>query len=137
MNLQKVCEYLNKDREAHMAAHGKWHLDPGKLEAALKRGGLCVKKPASKLKVVGKFTLPDWTNHKAKKITGKVIQEHNGVSIMFTGHGTCAMSAGFGTPIFIENEKGVVSIYVWSDINEEDCTHEITLENARESKRVE
>lgn len=136
MNLQKVCAYLNKDREAHMATHGKWHLDPGKLEAALKRGGLRAKKPASKPKIVGKFVLPDWTERKAKKITGKVIQERTGVSIMFTGHGTCAMSAGFGTPIFIENEKGVVSVYVWSDIDEEDYTHKITLENARESKRV-
>lgn len=39
MNLQKVCDYLNDDREAHVTAHGRWHLDPGKLQVALEAGG--------------------------------------------------------------------------------------------------
>lgn len=30
----KATAYLEKDRKAHIAAHGSWHLDSGKLEAA-------------------------------------------------------------------------------------------------------
>lgn len=30
----RACEYLEKDRKAHLRAHGSWHLDTGKLETA-------------------------------------------------------------------------------------------------------
>ena len=37
--LQRICNYLNQDREGHMKAHGDWQLDPGKLQAALDETG--------------------------------------------------------------------------------------------------
>jgi len=33
--IQKACDYLNQDKDMHIAAHGKWNLDPGKLLMAL------------------------------------------------------------------------------------------------------
>jgi hypothetical protein len=29
--LHRACDQLNADREAHVKAHGSWHLDAGKL----------------------------------------------------------------------------------------------------------
>lgn len=81
--------------------------------------------------------MPDWTNPKAKKIAGKVVQERRGVSIELSGHGTCNMGAGFGSPIFIENERGIVSVYVWDDINQEEYSQKVSLDGAQESRRIE
>lgn len=38
--LHVACRYLNEDKAAHEAAGHKWHIDPGKLEAALSEGGI-------------------------------------------------------------------------------------------------
>lgn len=39
--LHAACEYLNKDKDAHLAApHAKWNIDPGKLLTALEAGGI-------------------------------------------------------------------------------------------------
>ena len=33
--IRGLVEYLEKDRQSHMMAHGSWHLDYGKMVAAL------------------------------------------------------------------------------------------------------
>ena len=55
--------------------------------------------------------------------------------ISFKGYGDAGSSDGYGSQVSIEIDKGELVIRVWSDINQEDRTHAISLKNALESKR--
>ena len=66
------------------------------------------------------------------------IETHNGqIFINADGYGDYCSMNGKGNPIIIELANGVLRVVVWSDINKEDHTHIITLENAKESNRIE
>ena len=52
------------------------------------------------------------------------------------GHGDCTSQDGYGFPIKIEYYEGSVRVVVWGDINSEDPTANMRLDNAHESKRL-
>jgi len=55
------------------------------------------------------------------------------ISIGFEGYGEKTALPGYVRPIRIEKVDGKLRLLVWSDINEEDFTHDISLEGAREN----
>ena len=57
-----------------------------------------------------------------------------GFSIRFEGYGDCATIAGEGgTPLHILFENGKLMLYCYADINQEEPTHVIDLEGARDA----
>jgi hypothetical protein len=51
------------------------------------------------------------------------------------GYGDCGTEDGFGCPVIIEYYEGSIRVVVWGDINSEDPTVNVKLDNAHESKR--
>jgi len=82
------------------------------------------------------FRLVDVMDEKGKL---HVKVEGNGDVILIRpkGYGDNCSQNGHGTPILIELQNGVPTVYIWADINKEDFTHKITLKNAAEDKREE
>jgi len=60
----------------------------------------------------------------------------NLVMIGAGGYGENTAEDGDGFPIVIEYHEGQFRVLVWSDINDEEPTHVISLEKARDSARV-
>jgi hypothetical protein len=58
---------------------------------------------------------------------------NGGIGLRFDGYGDFCSIAGEDTPILIEIRDGIPYVIIWSDINQEDPTHVISLENAHES----
>lgn len=58
-----------------------------------------------------------------------------GIYIHADGYGEKTAPDGKGEPILIELHQGSLKVYVWGDINEEDPTHIINMDDARESNR--
>ena len=67
----------------------------------------------------------------------KLVADRQGVSIEAKGFGDCGSADGHGSPIFLELYQGSLRLLVWTDINSEDPTHIITLDGAREDRRIE
>lgn len=65
----------------------------------------------------------------------KVELRPNGISICPKGYGDATSQDGYGSPILIEFWGGELRVVLWSNINEEDPTHTISMERARESNR--
>ena len=61
----------------------------------------------------------------------------NGILVAVQGYGDMPSPDGQGQPILIEKYNGELRVVIWSDINQEDPTHIISLEGAREDKRLE
>lgn len=59
----------------------------------------------------------------------------HGVEISAVGYGDKITKPGYGVPVVLEFYKGELRVVIWSDINQEDPTHIISLANARESNR--
>lgn len=78
------------------------------------------------------FADDDWTGEK-RKVRIKIIDGL--VFIQPEGHGVACSSEGEGFPIVVEWYNDKPRIHVWEDINSEDATHRITLENSSEIKR--
>jgi hypothetical protein len=53
------------------------------------------------------------------------------------GYGDKPSDDGDGWPVLIENRNGVPHVVIWADINQEDPTHVISLDEAAESNRKE
>ena len=51
------------------------------------------------------------------------------------GYGDCNSQEGKGIIACFASDEDELKLYVWSDINQEDPTHIINLENAREGNR--
>ena len=65
-----------------------------------------------------------------------IVEGQNGkLEIRIKGYGDYYSDDDAGTPILLEVNNGVVQLVVWSDINQQDPTHVIKLEDAREDKR--
>lgn len=62
--------------------------------------------------------------------------DEHGMNLAFAGYGDHVSADGFGRPVFIELHDGKLTIHVWTDIREEDTTHVLSLEDARESRRL-
>ena len=64
------------------------------------------------------------------------IQAINGMlTIQVQGYGEKTAEDGEGSPIMVEVNEGKLQVILWSDINEEDPTHRVNMELARESNR--
>ena len=83
--------------------------------------------------IIKKFVLPDVIIDKYPINCSIKIGEE--LKFFAEGYGDPFSEDGRGCPIVIENRSGVLTLYVYSDINNEDYTHNITLEKARESNR--
>lgn len=59
----------------------------------------------------------------------------NAVVLNLDGFGLKTMDAGFGGVVLLEYWARTVRLLVWDNINEEDPSHIICLEGARESRR--
>ena len=81
------------------------------------------------------FKLVDQANPKAQPATGKIKVDANGIYIAIDGYGECAAEDGAGTPIGLELYAGHVRVLVWADINSDDASHIINMDEARESQR--
>ena len=65
------------------------------------------------------------------------LQEDQIFSLQVEGLGDCYSNDGKGTPIVLTVVDGELKLYVWSDINQQDPTHIISLEGARIENRKE
>lgn len=61
----------------------------------------------------------------------------SGINIRPKGYGDFDSHNGFGAPIYLELHQGELRLVVWSDINDQEPTHVISLEGAREDRRIE
>lgn len=77
------------------------------------------------------LTLRD-ARHRAACLKTKVQVTERGILIGAEGYGEKLASTGYGTPILIEFCERELRVVIWGDINQEDPTHVISLENARE-----
>ena len=73
----------------------------------------------------------------SSKTTGDKSLFNDGIYLLFQGYGDCASNDGHGCPVKIENDGGRIRIVVWGDINKEDPTYAIYLDEALESNRKE
>ena len=59
----------------------------------------------------------------------------NGIAIGFEGYGEKVMPEDLGKPVFIELYKGTPRVIVFGDINNEEATHIVSLDNTSERLR--
>jgi hypothetical protein len=84
------------------------------------------------------FTLQDECERKENIINGFIDNKIGlGIALHFNGYSDCCSKGDNGTPVYIEKYNGDLRIIVYSDINREEPTHIISLEGARNDKRVE
>ena len=60
----------------------------------------------------------------------------SGINIRPKLYGDFDSHDGIGAPIYLELYEGELRLIVWSDINQQQPTHVISLEGARESLRI-
>ena len=70
-----------------------------------------------------------------QQLSGIATEQGGALLIHVDGYGDFCSANGQGTVVVIELDEGCARILVWADINEEDPTHTISLEKAREDKR--
>jgi hypothetical protein len=80
------------------------------------------------------FTLLDEVNDDS--VTGSINTNGDlGVALYFDGFGDCCHQDNSGTPVYIEKYDGEVIVRIYGDINNEEPTHNISLEGARLENR--
>ena len=67
----------------------------------------------------------------------RVIANDSALSIFPLGYGDFSSADGHGYPVFLELYQGTLRLVVFADINQEEPTHIIDLEGAREDRRIE
>ncbi len=72
---------------------------------------------------------------KQKDVEVKVELSPKGITIYPKGYGDATSADSYGSPILVEYYGGELRVVLWSDINQEDPTHTVSLEKARESNR--
>lgn len=80
------------------------------------------------------IVLDDVENH--NNLSAIVYVQSNYIAVGFKGYGEKAAMPGSGSPVLIENRDGIPHVIIWGDINDENPTHTISLENALESKAL-
>lgn len=84
------------------------------------------------------FELNDQHQNTTGKVRGEVRRVGvRGLELVVEGYGSCNMLPGHGSPLWIELYEGKLRLVVFADINQEDPTHIIDLEDARELARKE
>jgi hypothetical protein len=84
-----------------------------------------------------KFTLTDnYYDSDLQELSGsiKIVDGH--MLISFDGYGDCMSNDGDGSPLLVGLYNNQLKVFMWDDINKEDVTHIISLEGAKENKRV-
>ena len=85
---------------------------------------------------IAQTTLIDSTN--SEKQIPLTIESVNGqLLIKPFEYGEQCSKDGYGHPVLIEVYQGELRVIIWSDINQEDSTHIISLEGAKEDKRID
>ena len=77
------------------------------------------------------FNLVGKDNEDNDEIGVELFFAENGIVISFDD----LEDYNYGGPVFIELVDGEIRVSVWSDINQEDPTHQISLAGARKSER--
>lgn len=70
---------------------------------------------------------------------GQVVEiDYSGGALTFNfkGYGTGPAQEGRGEPLMIEVYEGELRVVAWADINQEDPSHTLSLEGAREGLRA-
>jgi hypothetical protein len=65
----------------------------------------------------------------------KIVGNGGQILIGFQGYGEHGADVEHATPVLIEVWDGKLRVIIWSDVNQEDPTHTIELEAARENNR--
>ena len=71
-----------------------------------------------------------------KSLKGVIRINAMGIMVSCDGYGDCGSEDGHGSPMLVEFYQGRLRVIAWSDINVEDPTHTIDMEDSRESKRL-
>lgn len=79
----------------------------------------------------------DPVNRKEGEEIQKCVAEYGTgcVQLGFDGYGDAGSAEGHGRPVTVEYYGNQVRVLVWADINQEDPTHIIPLDEAKEEKR--
>lgn len=81
-------------------------------------------------------TLKDVSGGKRSILVGVRGEGDNaGLLIRPDGYGCCNCDDGTTGPVYLEVHEGRLRLIVWADINDEEPTHIIDLEGAREERR--
>lgn len=91
----------------------------------------------SKHKFSAYYTLFDKSEKSNREVDVKIECENGMIFISPKGYGDATSEDGYGSPILLEVWNGELRIVAWADINEQDATHIISLEKARENLRKE
>lgn len=75
--------------------------------------------------------------HGEEKLKGGIKTGPTYLEISFEGYGDFCSQDSLGSPLVIEYYQGEIRIVIWANINQEDPTHVISLEGAREVNRHE
>ena len=67
------------------------------------------------------------------RVEGRIEMWSAGIELFFSGYGVNSTESGYGYPVYVALSDGRLQVWVWSDINQEEATYTITLENARET----
>ncbi len=71
------------------------------------------------------------------QIKGYIENNNQTLAIHIDGYSDYCSNDDNGTPIYLELFNGKLQLIVYSDINQEDPTHIISLENCRNEKRID
>ena len=84
------------------------------------------------------FALRDVSDDHTETVSGSVKVEKDGLALLIgvQGYGEMTAEDGQAHPILLERFHGKLRLIVWGDINEENPTHIIDLEPAREDARL-
>jgi hypothetical protein len=83
------------------------------------------------------FSLKDEGISKRGDITGHIDNSLGfGIALHFNGYSDYCSKDSIGTPIYIESFEGDLRAIIYADINQEDPTHIISLENSKNSNRL-
>ena len=82
------------------------------------------------------LTLEDLDNP-TKSIEVKIVHRPRGIEIQFEGYGDNGSTPGNGSPILIEYCYGSPRVIIFGNINQEEPTHIIDLDEAAEANREE
>ena len=82
-------------------------------------------------------SMRDMGNEEAPHGKAKIHANNEMISLGFNGYGEKNGIDGQGTPVVVEMYKGHPRVLIWSDINQEDPTHIVSLEHAAEKLRKE
>ena len=96
------------------------------------------------IKILNRGIIEPW-NDEGESVAYKIVssqtandnsENHDGFYLMLKGYGDATSPDGHGAQIKVENEGGRIRILVWSNINDENYTHSIWLDEALESQRI-